>query len=117
MDDLTYTPVAHDHDAFMERARRRPGFDEAYEELEAEYALTHELLAARTRAGMTQEQVAERMGTTKSAVSRLEAGRSHSPSVSTLERYARAVGCEVEIRLTPVSRARAVTSSATRSGG
>jgi transcriptional regulator with XRE-family HTH domain len=101
----------------MERARRRPGSDEAYEELEAEYALTHELLAARTRAGMTQEQVAERMGTTKSAVSRLEAGRSHSPSVSTLERYARAVGCEVEIRLTPVSRARAVTSSATRSGG
>ena len=116
MDDLTYTPVAHDHDAFMERARRRPGFDEAYEELEAEYALIHELLAARTRAGMTQEQVAERMGTTKSAVSRLEAGGSHSPSVSTLERYARAVGCEVEIRLTPVSRAHDVTGRVTQGG-
>ena len=117
MDDLTYTPVAHDHDAFMERARRRPGFDKAYEELEAEYALIHELLAARVRAGMTQEQVAERMGTTKSAVSRLEAGGSHSPSVSTLERCARAVGCGVEIRLIPVSRAHAATGRVTRSGG
>lgn len=41
------------------------------------------------------------MGTTKSAVSRLEAVGKHSPSVSTLKKYARAVGCEVEIRLVP----------------
>jgi transcriptional regulator with XRE-family HTH domain len=39
------------------------------------------------------------MGTTKSAVSRLEGAGTHSPSVGTLRRYARAVGCEVEIRL------------------
>ena len=41
------------------------------------------------------------MGTTKSAVSRLEAAGKHSPSVATLKRYARAVGCEIEIRLQP----------------
>ena len=62
-----------------------------------------ELLAARSRAGLTQEDVAESMGTTKSAVSRLEAVGKHSPSVTTLKKYARAVGCEVEIRLVPAS--------------
>jgi len=62
-----------------------------------------ELLAARAIAGLTQEQVAESMGTTKSAVSRLEAVGRHSPSVSTLKKYARAVGCKVEIRLVPAS--------------
>lgn len=64
-----------------------------------------ELLTARVKAGLTQEQVAASMGTTKSAVSRLEAAGKHSPSVSTLKRYAKAVGCDVEIRLVPASRA------------
>ncbi len=53
-------------------------------------------------ASLTQEEVAAHMGTTKSAVSRLEGGK-HSPSVATLDRYAKAVGCEVEIRLVPTS--------------
>jgi len=60
-----------------------------------------ELLAARVSAGLSQEQVAASMGTTKSAVSRLEGAGAHSPSVSTLKRYAKAVGCDVEIRLVP----------------
>ena len=52
------------------------------------------------------------MGTTKSAVSRLEAtAGKHSPSLTTLKRYAHAVGCEVEIRLVPAPRS-AKTSSA-----
>jgi transcriptional regulator with XRE-family HTH domain len=41
------------------------------------------------------------MGTTKSAVSRLEGPRRHSPSLGTLRKYARAVGCAVEIQLVP----------------
>lgn len=65
--------------------------------------LIRELLAARGKAGFTQEQVAASMGTTKSAISRLEAGGKHSPSVTTLRKYARSVGCEVEIRLVPIS--------------
>jgi len=80
------------------------GFQEAYEELRDEYALVRELLGARSRAGLTQETVAERMGTTKSAVSRLETAGKHSPSVTTLKKYAQAVGCEVEIRLVPAPR-------------
>lgn len=94
-----YAPVSHDHQAFLARALKRKGFDSAYEGLEGEYRLVRELLNARVGAGLTQEAVAASMGTTKSAVSRLESVGGPSPSVSTLERYARAVGCEVEIRL------------------
>lgn len=99
MADSKYTPVSHDHDAFLAKALERKGFSEAYDDLEGEYLLVRELLGARMRAGLTQEEVAEAMGTTKSAVSRLEAAGKHSPSVSTLKKYAQAVGCDVEIRL------------------
>lgn len=104
MAELKYQPVPHDQKAFLKRARKRKGFQEAYEEPEEEYALVRELLNARSRAGLTQEAVAERMGTTKSAVSRLEAAGRHSPSVTTLKKYAQAVGCEIEIRLVPAPR-------------
>ena len=103
MADREYRPVAHDHDKFLARAMKRKGFARAYAESADEYELVRELLAARAKAGLTQEQVAESMGTTKSAVSRLEAVGRLSPSVSTLKKYARAVGCEVEIRLVPAS--------------
>lgn len=99
-----YQPVAHEHEGFLNKALRRKGFAEVYEGLEDEYALARELLSARVRAGLTQEQVAASMGTTKSAVSRLEGANAHSPSVSTLKRYARAVGCEVQIKLVPAAR-------------
>jgi len=101
MADREYQPVTHDHDAFIEKALKRKGFAEAYDALEDEYLLARELLGARVRAGLTQGEVAESMGTTKSAVSRLEAATRHSPSVATLKKYARAVGCDVEIRLVP----------------
>lgn len=103
MADLRYQPIAHDHDAFLEKALQRKGFAGAYAALADEYRLARELLAARTRAGLTQEQVAESMGTTKSAVSRLESAGTHSPSVSTLKRYAQAVGCKVDVRLVPAA--------------
>ena len=104
MADLEYKPVSHDHDAFLEKALKRRGFSEAYDDLEDEYLLVRELLSARMRAGLTQEDVAESMGTTKSAVSRLEGAGKHSPSVTTLKKYAQAVGCDVEIRLVPAPR-------------
>ena len=104
MAEREYRPVAHDHDRFLARAMKRKGFAAAYADRAGEYGLVRELLAARAQAGLTQEQVAVSMGTTKSAVSRLEAIGKHSPSVDTFKRYARAVGCEVEIRLVPLSR-------------
>jgi ribosome-binding protein aMBF1 (putative translation factor) len=62
-------------------------------------ALVADLIAARTAAGMTQEEVAARMGTTKSVVSRLESGVCTRPTLSTIEKFAAAAGAQVEIRL------------------
>jgi transcriptional regulator with XRE-family HTH domain len=69
--------------------------------LELEYEVVSQLLKARTKAGLTQDAVAQRMGTTKSAVSRLESAGKHAPSLSTLKRYANAVGCELQVKLVP----------------
>ena len=103
MAKLKYDPVPHDQKRFLERAAKRRGFQEAYEALETEYSLAHALLSARTRAGLTQEAVADRMGTTKSAVSRLEGGTKHAPSVASLKKYAEAVGCTLSIAFIPQS--------------
>lgn len=103
MADLKFQPVRHHHQAFVEKAAERQGFTEAYAALEVEYALAHEMLAARSRAGLTQEAVAARMGTTKSAISRLEAVGKHAPSVASLKKYAAAVGCTLKIEFVPAS--------------
>ena len=103
MADLKFQPVRHDHKVFLEKISKRRGFSEAYEALEVEYALAHEMLAARARAGLTQEAVAGLMGTTKSAISRLESAGKHAPSVASLKRYAAAVGCTLKIELIPAA--------------
>lgn len=69
-----------------------------YEALEPEFAIAHELINARVRAGLTQDQVAERMNTTQSTIARLESGRA-LPSMRTLARYAEATGSRTVIRL------------------
>jgi DNA-binding XRE family transcriptional regulator len=99
--ELKYQPVKHDHAAFIKRASKRPGFARAYRALEIEYAIVGEMLAARLRAGLTQEVVAARMGTTRSAISRLEAAGKHAPSLASLKKYASAVGCRLKIELIP----------------
>jgi DNA-binding XRE family transcriptional regulator len=101
MADVKYEPVLHDHEAFLKKARKREGFCRAYDDLEEEYLLVREMLSARSKSGLTQEAVAELMGTTKSAVSRLESAGKHAPSITTLKRYAEAVGCNLEIKLVP----------------
>ncbi len=104
MADVKYKPIPHDHKAFLKKALKRKGFKKAYEDLDEEYKLTREMVGARSRVGLTQETVAELMGTTKSAVSRLEATGKHAPSMMTLKKYAQAVGCRLEIKLVPNSR-------------
>jgi DNA-binding XRE family transcriptional regulator len=66
------------------------------------HRISRYLLAARIDAGLTQAQVASRMGTTASAISRLENAAGHRPTVTTLEHYAQAVGCSLEIQLVPL---------------
>ena len=72
----------------------------AYDALEGEFALANALIEARTRADLTQEQVAAAMGTKQEAIARLESGR-RMPSTRTLERFARATGTELRISFAP----------------
>lgn len=81
-----------------------PEFKGAYDELETEFILLWEILLARKRAGLTQAEVAQKKGTKPPAVTRLETTLSdnrHSPTIATLKKYARAVGCKLEVQLVP----------------
>lgn len=80
-----------------------PAFRREYDALEEEFALATALLAARGKAGLTQEQVARRMKTTQTAVARLEAGRLN-PSTRTLARYAEATGHRLVIGFEPIEK-------------
>lgn len=84
-----------------------------FEKLSDEFALLDEFLKARAAQGLTQAQMAEKIGTTQSAVARMESGRGkHSPSLATLSRYAEALGCKLEVRL--VRKARTAGNSTGR---
>lgn len=86
--------------AFKATALRRPGVKAAYDELDDEFRFLDEILKARHAAGLTQGEVAKRVGTTQSAVARLESGAGrHSPSIATLQRYASALGYRLELKL------------------
>lgn len=73
-------------------------FRAEYERLKPEFALALALIKAREKAGMTQAQVARRMGTSQSVVARIESGQ-NPPNLKTLERYAEAVGRRIQIKL------------------
>ncbi len=95
------------HDDMIAGWKKDSTFREEYDALEEQFALFDTLLKARYEAGLTQADVAERMGTKTSAIARLEAGggrQKHSPSLATLRKYAAAVGCRIEIKLVPVSQ-------------
>jgi transcriptional regulator with XRE-family HTH domain len=84
------------HKGWMkEREYRR-----AYDALEKEFALAKAVIDARNRAGLTQVELARKMGTTQPVIARLEGGRTH-PSMRTLERLAKATGSRLRIRFEP----------------
>ena len=69
-----------------------------YDALAHEFEMARELVAARSKAGLTQADVAQRMGTTQSVIARMESGR-RLPSMRTVQRYAQAVGCRAVVKL------------------
>ncbi len=92
------------HEQLKTKALERPEVAEEYEKLEEEFRLLQQMLAARQRAGLNQAEVAQKMGTKAPAVTRLESSLNngkHSPSLVTLRKYAKAVGCKLEITLVP----------------
>jgi len=92
------------HEQLKKRALSDHAVKAEYDTLEEEFSFLKELIKARKVAHKTQADIAKSMGTTTSVVGRLEIGggqRHHSPSLTTLRRYARAVGCDLKIRLVP----------------
>jgi len=91
------------HDQIVRKLMRRPGVRAEVERIEREEAmLLDALLKARQEAGLTQAQVAQRMGTHAPAVARLErslATGKHSPSIATLRRYVKACGKRLVLRV------------------
>jgi transcriptional regulator with XRE-family HTH domain len=88
------------HKQLRAKALGRVDVKVEFDELDEEFALLDEFLKARTEQGLTQAQVAEKIGTTQSAVARMESGKGkHSPSLATLSKYADALGCRLEVKL------------------
>jgi ribosome-binding protein aMBF1 (putative translation factor) len=91
------------HDQLVKKLLRRRGVRTEVERIEREEsALLDALLTARQEAGLTQSQVAARMGTQAPAVARLEralASGKHSPSIATLRKYVKACGKRLVIRV------------------
>lgn len=89
------------HQKWLKQANYR----RAFAVLEEEFALAKALIAARNRAGLTQAQLARRMGTTQPVVARLEGGETR-PTMRTLARLAKATGTRLLIRFEPGRRKR-----------
>jgi predicted transcriptional regulator len=89
------------HDQLVRKMLQKPAVKKAVDELNrTEFAILDEILAARKAAGLTQAQIAKRMGTQTPAIARLESALAtgkHSPSLNTLKRYAEALGKRVEV--------------------
>ena len=75
-----------------------PGVKAEYDALAPEYEIAAELIRARTKAGLSQAQLAKKMKTSQSTITRLESGTT-LPSTKTLLRFAKATGCKVQVRL------------------
>jgi ribosome-binding protein aMBF1 (putative translation factor) len=84
--------------------KKDPAYVAEYEALDEEFALASALIKARGDADLTQEQVAEAMGTTQAVIARLESGRV-MPSTRTLERFAAATRTKLRISFEPVRAA------------
>ena len=91
------------HEEMVAQMLQNPAVRTEYERLNREeFAILDEILAARKAAGLTQAQIAERMGTKAPAIARLEsalASGKHSPSIDTLRKYATALGKRLEVHL------------------
>lgn len=100
-----FAPVPFDPASYArDRAAKDAEFKQAHEAAEEEFVALDALLQARLRAGLTQAQVAERMGVKQAALARVESSlgsRKHAPSLATLRKYAHAVGCRLKIQLEP----------------
>ena len=85
---------------FRKKALSNPEVREEYKNLEPIFKIKKQLLQARLKKGLTQEEVARKMHTSKSNVSRLESlSNNYVPNLMTLMKYANALGCKIDFRI------------------
>lgn len=82
--------------------RKDPSYVATYDALEEEFAIVSATIGARQRARLTQSQLAKRMGTSQSAIARLEGGK--TPSMKTLRSLAAATGSMLRIEFVPLPK-------------
>ena len=99
----SFAPVAFDPAAYIKtRSAKDAAFKSAYAALHDEFSTLDALLRARKAAGLTQAQVATRMGINPASLARIESSlgsHRHSPSLATLRKYAQACGMQLTINL------------------
>ena len=86
----------------LTRWRKAPKYRAAYDALEEELSLASALIEARSRADMTQAEVASAMGTTQGVIARMESGRV-ALTTRTLQRFAKATGSRLRVTFEPQS--------------
>jgi len=85
---------------WLDEQLQDPAFRLEYEKVQVEFAPIRAILHARMKKGMTQAQIAKKMGTTQSSIARVESGRSH-PTIPYLQRLADALEMKLDIRFLP----------------
>ncbi len=85
---------------FKQKALDNPEVKKEYDELTPIFQIKKELLAARIKKGVTQEELARRIKTSKSNISRLESlNNTYTPNLNTLIKYAKALDCEIRVSI------------------
>ena len=83
-----------------EKMRTEPEYKAAYDALEQEFSIANALIKARSEAGMTQKDVAEKLGISQPSVARMESGK--DVSIKAIARYAKAVGRKITLEIQPI---------------
>ena len=96
------TKIATLHDRWLKTPRYKQEFDIS----QMEFELARHLIQARIQSGLSQEQLAAKMGTSQSTIARLESGSS-MPSMRTLTKFAQATNSQLQILFKPLGRGKA----------
>jgi transcriptional regulator with XRE-family HTH domain len=106
-------PKLKDFNTIKKALLKRPGVRKEYEALEKEFQVAAEVIRARTRAHLTQAELARKIGTKKPAISRIESP-GYQASIATLRKVADATDSELQIRIVPKSRRKTTLRKAAR---
>ncbi len=95
------------HEEMVAESMKDPAFRKGYEALDEEFEIIKQIVMIKKRLRITQAAIAKQMGTHASAVNRLElslGNGKHSPSLNTLRKYAKALGCKIEVKFKPLNK-------------